>query len=418
MIEAHQKNWAGNITYQATERHFPTTTEQAQQLVRDSKMVKAVGSRHSFNTVADCSDTHISLQQMKDVVKLDTDNNTVTVQGGITYGELSIYLHANGYALHNLASLPHISVVGAVMTGTHGSGEANGNLSTAVSALEFVNGTGDVVQVSRADTEHFDGMVVSLGALGIVTQITLDIQPTYDVRQDVYLNMPFEQVYANFDAIQSSAYSVSLFTRWEDDTVSQVWVKSKADTDFTLGDGFYGASRSPMQVSPVGEDLIGNTTEQLGAIGAWHDRLPHFRMEFTPSHGDEIQAEYFVPREQAIPAMQAINSLHAEITPLLHVTEIRTMTGDTLWLSPAYGRDSVAFHFTWKPMWEELQPVLTKIQSVLAPYAVRPHWGKVYSISAEDVIAQYPRFEDFQQLVAEHDPHGKFRNPFLMNYLG
>jgi len=417
MIETHHKNWAGNITYQATDWKNPTSTKEVQQIVRDSKKVKAVGSRHSFNTITDTEETLVSLSQMDKVVDLDTDNMTVTVQGAMLYGDLSQYLQENGYALHNLASLPHISVVGAAMTGTHGSGEKNGNLATSVSALEIVTGTGEVVHVSRDEHgDKFNGMVVSLGALGIVTQITLDIEPSFDVRQDVYLELPFEQVYANFDAIQASAYSVSLFTRWENDTVMQAWLKSRDDADFTLGDDFYGGLRASVACSPVGDDLTERCTEQLGQTGAWLDRLPHFRMAFTPSHGDEIQAEYFVPRAHAISALQAVNNLQAEITPLLHVSEIRAMTGDDLWLSPAYGRETVAIHFTWKPLWEQIQPVLTKIESALAPYQVRPHWGKVYTMPAEDVIAEYDRFDDFRQLVAEYDPDGKFQNDFLRDY--
>lgn len=417
MTKPQEKNWAGNITYNATTWASPTTTEEVQAIIRNSKTVKAIGSRHSFNTITDSDDTIMSLHAMNKIINLDTENHTVTVQGAMKYGDLSVYLHENGYALHNLASLPHISVVGAIMTGTHGSGEKNGNLSTAVTGLEIVTGTGEIVTLSRAEHgDKFDGMVVSIGALGVVTQITLDIEPTYDARQDIYLNLPLEQVYANFDAIQASAYSVSLFTRWEDNLVTQAWIKSKVDTEFTLEDEFYGGSRAPVPASPIGEDLRENCTEQFGKVGAWHDRLPHFRMEFTPSKGEEIQAEYFVPREHAVEAIQALNALHEDITPLLFVSEIRTMTGDNLWLSPAYGRDTVAFHFTWKPMWAEIQPVLQKIEAALDQYDVRPHWGKVYMMSAETVKSRYERFDDFAALVKEYDPEGKFQNEFLKAY--
>lgn len=418
MSKLQEKNWAGNITYTAEAWQEPQSTEDVQAIVRNSRVVKAIGSRHSFNTIADCDDTIISLHKMNQVIQLDTENHTVTVQGAMKYGDLSVYLHDNGYALPNLASLPHISVVGAIMTGTHGSGETCGNLSTSVCALEMVTGAGDVVRVSRAEHgDKFDGMVVSIGALGIITQITLDIVPTFDARQDIYLDVPLAQVYANFDAIEASAYSVSLFTRWENDVIMQAWVKSKADTEFTLGDTFYGGVRATHQCSPVGDELREHCTQQLGEVGAWHERLPHFRMEFTPSHGEEIQAEYFIPREHAVEAIQAINTLGDVITPLLYVSEIRTMTGDNLWLSPAYGRETVALHFTWKPMWEEIQQVLPQIEAVLEPFEVRPHWGKVYTMPADTIISRYERFDDFLALVKEYDPHGKFQNDFLKAYL-
>jgi len=415
-----QHNWAGNIDYHAVHWHTPTTTEQVQDIVRNSHKIRGLGSRHSFNSIADSDDTIISLKQMNRILEIDADAQTVTVEGGITYGELCKTLHERGFALRNLASLPHISIVGACMTATHGSGEANGNLATAVSAIELVTANGNLIKRNRAEhADEFAGMVVNLGALGIVTQVTLDIVPTFDMRQDVYLNLSFEDLYNNFDAIQASGYSVSLFTHWDNNHITQAWVKSIVadDASFTLGDSLFSAKRSIIQQSPVGDDRTARCTEQTGIAGAWYDRLPHFRMEFTPSHGDELQSEYFVPRESAIEAIQAVHDLHRDITPLLHVTEIRTIKADDLWLSTAYGRDSVALHFTWKPMWEEIRPVLGKMESALMPFAVRPHWGKVFMMKADDVQTNYDRLTDFQDLMHRYDPDGKFQNRFLADYL-
>ena len=420
MTEA-QHNWAGNISYQASHWHVPTTLEQVQNIVQNSHKIRGLGSRHSFNSIADSDDTIISLKQMNRILEINAETKSVRVEGGITYGDLCKALHEEGFALANLASLPHISVVGACMTGTHGSGEGNGNLATAVSAIEMVGADGEIIKVNRADHgEEFAGMVVSLGALGIVTQITLDIVPTFNMRQDVYLDLSFEDLYSNFDAIQASGYSVSLFTHWDKNLISQTWVKSIAseDTPFTLGDSLFGSKLSTGQQSPVGDDRTARCTEQSGISGAWYDRLPHFRMEFTPSNGDELQSEYFVPRESAIEAIQAVHELNEDITPLLHVTEIRTIKADNLWLSPAYGRDSVALHFTWKPMWTEIRPVLEKMESVLMPFGVRPHWGKVFTMSADHVQANYERLSDFQNLMQGYDPEGKFQNAFLAEYLG
>ncbi len=418
MTNTLQKNWAGNITYQAEMWHSPTTTDAVQTIVQDNPQIKVLGSRHSFNQIADSEKVMLSLAKMNQVIELNTNNMTVTIQAGMTYGDLGKYLQDKGYALANLASLPHISVVGAIMTGTHGSGEGNGNLATSVSGLEFVTGTGDIIHVSRdGQGEQFDGMVVSLGALGIVTQITLDIVPSFDVRQDVYLNLPMDEVFANFDAIQASAYSVSLFTKWEDNLIAQAWMKSRVDVPFMLDEHFYGGQLATVPCSPVGDDLTARCTEQLGMAGAWIDRLPHFRMEFTPSHGDEIQSEYFVPRDRAVEAIQAVNALHREITPLLHITEIRSIKADALWMSPAYGRDSVALHFTWKPLGNQLNPVLKHIESALQPFGVRPHWGKVFHIQPTDVQAQYERLSDFQALRERYDPQGKFMNRFLGDFL-
>ena len=419
MIE-RQRNWAGNLEYQATNWQAPTSVEDIQAMIRDSQRIKSLGSRHSFSTIGDSEDTILSLQHLNNIIELDKENRMVTIEGGMTYGQLCQQLHEQGFALPNLASLPHITVVGACMTGTHGSGEANGGLATAVSAIEFVSGSGEVVRRSSAEHgDEFAGMVVSLGALGIVTSVTLDIVPTYDVRQDVYLNVPFNEVYDNFDAIQASAYSISLFTHWDNDECNQVWVKSLVDDDhpFTLGDTFFGGQRATVQCSPVGDDQNKRCTEQGGVPGPWYARLPHFRMEYTPSHGDEIQSEFFVPRDRAVDGIQALNELHEQISPVLRITEVRTIAGDDLWLSPMYQRDTVAFHFTWKPMWEAVRPVVKNIESALLPFDARPHWGKVFTMSKETIEKQYNRLDDFRALMRRYDPEGKFHNPFLEQYI-
>lgn len=413
-----QRNWAGNFTYHANQWHTPQTVADLQSIIKKSDNVKGLGSRHSFNHIADTNEAMLSLVHMNDILEIDKQHQTVTVEGGISYGTLCQPLHIAGFALPNLASLPHISVVGACMTGTHGSGEQNGNLATAVSALEFVTADGEIVHMSReSHADVFAGMVVSLGALGVVTKITLDIVPMYEMCQEVYLDLPYEQVLANFDEIQASAYSVSLFTHWDSNGISQAWLKSKADTDLSLGDNFYGGKRATVPCSPVGDDRVARCTEQLGVHGAWYERLPHFRLEFAPSHGDEIQSEFFVPRTVATEAMQAILELHEDITPLLYISEIRTIKGDDLWLSPAYGRDSVAFHFTWKPLTDDVLRVTNKIESALSLLDVRPHWGKVFTMSRDRVQSQYERLSDFRNLIQMYDPTGKFHNAFLRDYI-
>ena len=249
---------------------------------------------------------------MHEVVSLDASARTVTVDGGITYGQLGPYLDGKGFALHNLASLPHISVAGACSTATHGSGEKNGNLATAVSAVELVTAVGDLVKLSRkSDGEVFRGAVVGLGALGVIARITLDIQPTYAVRQWVYENLPLDQMKDHFDEIQSSAYSVSLFTDWQKRRINELWIKSRvgAGKPFAAPKEFFGAKLAHRNLHPIAELSAENCTEQMGMPGPWYDRLPHFRMGFTPSAGKELQSEYFVPRHNAVEAILAIERL-------------------------------------------------------------------------------------------------------------
>ena len=344
------KNWAGNVTYGTERLTTATSLKSVQDFVREQNKFKVLGTRHCFNGLADSRDQFLSLKAMNEVVALDPDARTVTVEAGMTYGQLCPYLDSKGWALHNLASLPHISIVGACMTATHGSGEKNGNLATAVSTLEFVDANGNVVQLSRQqDGDRFRGAVVGLGALGVVTKITLDIQPRFTMQQYVYQNLPLKQLTSHFDAVESAAYSVSLFTDWRNETINEVWLKTRMESGrvFDAPPEFYGAKRATKNLHPIIELSAENCTEQMGVPGPWYQRLPHFRMGFTPSAGKELQSEYFVPRQHAVEAILAIQRLHDQVSPYLLVSEIRTIAADDLWMSPCWQQLSVAIHFTW-----------------------------------------------------------------------
>ena len=418
MLQENQTNWAGNLVYSAREWLTPTTVEELQTAVNQSHHLRPLGSRHSFNTIADSPDTIVPLGQLNRVLALDRERGTVTAEGGIRYGELGQYLHAEGFALPNLASLPHISVVGACATATHGSGDGNGGLATAVSALQLLTANGDLLTLSR-DDDRFYAAVVGLGALGIITQITLDVQPTFDVAQVVYLNLPFAQVAENFDAIFSAAYSVSLFTDWQNRQFGEVWLKHRlTDEPFAAPDTFFGAAAAPSKVHPILGLPTEPCTEQLGTPGPWHERLPHFRLDFTPSSGAELQSEYFVPRRHAPAALAAIFALQEKITPHLLISEIRTIAADNFWLSPCYQQPMVALHFTWQRNWPAVAQVLPHIEAALEPFNGRPHWGKLFTMPAAQIHPHYPRLADFQQLRRQLDPTGKFSNPFLETVLG
>jgi alditol oxidase len=417
---ASRTNWAGNYQYRAENLFHAGTLPELQQLLRDSPHVKALGTRHSFQDIADTSGLHIALDHFDDLA-LDRAAAQAAIGGGIRYGQLAPWLHQRGFAVHNLASLPHISVAGACATGTHGSGVRNGNLSTAVAALEFVTATGEIVSLScNGHPEAFPGAVVALGALGIVTRLTLDVQPAFAVRQLVYQNLPFAALQDHLLEILSSAYSVSLFTDWQQSRATQLWLKERLEPGTSPGapaSEFYGASLAAARLHPIaGHDPI-HCTEQLGIPGPWHERLPHFRMDFTPSSGAELQSEYFVPLEEGYRALRAIEALRERIAPHLLVTELRAVAADQLWLSPSYRRASFAIHFTWKRDWPAVQQLLPLIEAQLAPFAPRPHWAKLFTLPPAQVLASYERLPDFLELVHQYDPQGKFRNAFLSRYL-
>ena len=413
-------NWAGNITYGSEQLTTATSLRDVQDFVSKQKKFKALGTRHCFNGIADSTDQFLSLKGMQKIVALDSAARTVTVEAGMTYGQLCPYLDSKGWALHNLASLPHISIVGACMTATHGSGEKSGNLSTAVSALEFVDATGKVVKLSRQnDGDAFRGAVVALGALGVVTKITLDVQPRFMMEQYVYQNLPLQELKTHFDAIESAAYSVSLFTDWRNESINEVWLKSRVEEGkaFDAPAEFFGAKRATRKLHPIIELSPENCTEQMGVPGPWYQRLPHFRMGFTPSAGKELQSEYFVPRQHAVEAISAVQRLHDQVSPHLLISEIRTISADDLWMSPCRQQPSVAIHFTWKQDWPSVSKLLPVIEKELAQFQPRPHWGKLFTFPSKQLHSSYARIPAFVELSRKYDPQGKFQNEFLRTYI-
>jgi len=420
MMIQNLSNWAGNYRYHADQYDEPETVEQIQELVIRNSKLKALGTRHSFNDIADSPGNLISLKHFDRIVALDRDRLTVTVEAGMRYGQLARWLHGEGYALHNLASLPHISIAGACATATHGSGDRHGNLATAVSGLEMVTGNGDIVTLTRdQNREPLQGSVVGLGGLGIVTKLTLDIAPTFQMQQDVYENLHLAEMEEHFDELFSSVYSVSLFTDWRKTTFNQVWLKRQVpgSTSLKVEPQLFGATLAASSLHPIATLSAENCTEQMGVCGPWFERLPHFRMDFTPSSGEELQSEYIVPRQHAFAALRAISQLREQVAPLLQISEVRTIAADDLWMSPCYKQACISIHFTWKKDWPAVRSLLPIIEDQLEAFDARPHWGKLFIMSPAHLQSLYKKLPDFQQLLQHYDPQGKFRNVFLDKYI-
>lgn len=401
-----ERNWARNVGYRARRVHRPTSLEQLQQLVSQSDKIRALGSRHSFSRIADTDGELIDVTRLPPMLELDSAARTVTVNAGARYGEFAPALDALGWALQNLASLPHITVGGSVATGTHGSGDANRSLAAAVAAVEFVRADGELQRLARGD-HGFAGAVVNLGALGVMTAVTLDVVPAFDMQQDVYVGISWDAVLSRFDELTAAAYSVSLFTRWADDDFGMAWLKSVEDeAPHSFADG----TRLDRNIG-LAEGSAESTTEQRGVRGRWFERLPHFKLDFTPSNGDELQSEYLVPRPNAPAAIEHVRELASVVAPLLYVSEIRTVAADDLWLSGAFGTPAVGLHFTWKNEPSDVAAVLPALEERLLPLGARPHWGKIFA--ATELGPLYPKLDSFRALAAELDPLGKLRNSYL-----
>ena len=415
--ESHSmKNWAGNLEYSSADVRRPESVPELAAIVAGSPRVKALGSRHSFNRVGDTDGVHVLLDALPQQVDVDPDRGTVRVSGGVSYGALCRKLEEAGVAIHNMASLPHISVAGAVQTGTHGSGVNNPSLAGAVESIDLVRASGEQVTLSRKDGDDFLASVVGLGALGIVTGLELAVRPSFGMRQRVLEDLPWDAALEDFTAIVSSAYSVSLFTDYAGDTISQVWLKALAEEEPLAN--LFGATAALRPRHPLPDMSAENCTIQMDQPGPWLDRLPHFRHEFTPSNGDELQSEFILPLEHAPAALQAVRALADKLAPLLFVSEIRTGAADEFWLSPFFRQQSVALHFTWKPLQPEVETFLPVLEDALRPFGARPHWGKLFTADGFDWETLYPRFADFRAFASGLDPQGKFRNGLLDSILG
>lgn len=409
-------NWSGNYAYRAGVLHRPHTVPELQELVAGAETLRVLGSRHSFTSVAD-SESLVALDALSTEIVVDSTAETVSVPSWVTYAALAEHLNRAGLALENLASLPHISVAGAIATGTHGSGDGKGNLATAVRAVEMVTADGELASVGRGE-DDFEAIVVGLGAVGAVTRVTLAVQPFYEMRQRVFEGVSWETLHGRFDEIFGAGDSVSVFHLCGPST-EQVWVKRRLD-DQRAADGedgdleeLLGVRAAQVELHPVlGGDPV-NCTPQQGVPGPWSERLPHFRSGFLPSSGEELQSEFFVARADAAAAIESVRGLAEEIVPLLLISELRTIAGDSLWLSPHQGRDSLALHFTWRRQPTEVETVVARIEAALAPLGARAHWGKVFTAGAGEIAPLYPRMDDFRRVRERLDPGGVFVNDWL-----
>ena len=422
-------NWAGNIAFAAPDFYRPATVSELQVIVARARQVRVLATGHSFNDMADSPGAQVSLAGLPPDVEVDSANSLVRVAAGLSYAGLASRLDAKGFALRNMASLPHISVAGACATATHGSGAANQNLAAAITALEMVTADGDITELRRGD-DSFPGAVVHLGALGMVTRLVLEVVPSFGVSQRVYENLPLEVLDDHFADIMASGYSVSMFTDWRAPRLTQLWIKQRTDDDLAppvpaasfaspvTEAPWFTAQPAPAARNPVPGLPPDTCTQQLGVSGPWFERLPHFRPEFTPSAGDELQSEYLLPAEHAVSALHALNQISDRLASVVRICEFRVIAADDLWLSPCYRQDSAAFHFTWIPDTAAVLPVVTLMEQRLAPFGARPHWGKIFTTSADDLASSYERLSDFLGLMRHYDAAGKFRNAYTARYLG
>ena len=437
--------WAGNHTYAGAPAR-PTTLGEAADVVARARKVRAVGSRHSFNDIVDSEDVLVSLDafayrhpalRLHDSdapdpgepgtgagrgpqPELDTATGRVRVSAATRYADLVLFLQERGRTLPNLASLPHIGIAGALATATHGSGVRNPVLASAATGLELLTADGAAHRLDReTDGEVLDGATVSLGALGLVTAVTLQTVPSFDVAQTVYGPVTFGDAMDGLDEASDLAYSVSFFTTLRGDTFDTVWLKQAGELGRapSAPDDVLGAPPLRAKAHPIPGVDPENCTDQLGVPGPAGDRLPHFRAEHLPSAGAEIQCEYLVPRENARAALTALAGLREPLAGLVQVCEVRSVAADTAWLSPMHRQDCVGVHFTLVRDVARVTAVLPVIDAAFAPLEGRPHWGKVFRTDPGRLRSLYPRRADALELARTYDPAGTFTNEFIRRWV-
>lgn len=410
------KNWAGNLTFSAKEFIEIDNISKLQQVVSNAQGVKVLATGHSFNAIGDTKDTLISLKNLSNGIEIDSQNAQALIPAGMSYADAARYLESNGWAFSNMASLGEVTIAGAISTGTHGSGSNNGVLSTSVVGLEIVLGSGELITIEQSNSEEFAGFVISLGSLGVFTKIKMKIVPSFSVKQFVYENIGIQAVAENFDTVFNSAYSVSYFSNWAKNSTGQIWMKFLDDSSSdNLSDNWLGANQAKAKQHPVKINNPDPCTDQLGISGKWLYRLPHFKLDSSPASGDEVQTEYLVDRKYVNEYIQDLRTIGDEIAPKVYATEIRTIKSDELWLSGAYQRETVGFHFTWKKS-DTLVDFLPRIEEILGKHHGRPHWAKLFSVKSDELSARYPKYSNFEALLKKYDPKKKFRNKFIDQY--
>ena len=405
-------NWGGNLDFGTDEILQPGSIAEAAEIIRSGK-VRPIGTKHSFSKVVIGEGRLVSAAGLAFEPVIDEHNSTVTVAAATRFGDLAVFLEENGYALKNMGSLPHISIAGAAATGTHGSGDGNQILSSSLVAFSYLNASGDLVELRRSH-KNFEACRLGLGAYGLWVSVTLAIVPSYQMRQDVYRNIPWQVFYENPETLTAAGYSVSLFTKWGNSTIDQAWVKTRVKDGLPPSE-IAGISADVESMKELLPGVADNLTEQGGVEGAWLNRLPHFRLDANPSAGDEIQTEYFFRRDQIVGAIKAVQEIASEINPILLVSEIRTMAQDNAWLSPMLRGDSIALHFTWINDSEKVDRAVELIEKVTAEFDPIPHWGKVHHFEKEQLTKAHPRLNQARELFDSLDPEGVFNSEYLQS---
>ena len=425
------RNWAGNQKANPVSIVVPRSVGELAALVASAsgqgQKVKAVGSGHSFTSAAATNGRMIRLENLSGILHIDHASCQVTVGAGTRLSDLNMLLHAEGLALANLGDIAYQTVAGAISTSTHGTGKALTGLAGQVVAMKLINGQGEIIECSKSLNPHiFDVARVSVGALGIITEYTLQAVPSFRLRA-LEQPMRLDDVLENAHDLASAHDHFEFFwiphTKWaltkrnnrtEDELQPLPRVKGWIEKTFMENYAFGALCR----VGRARPSLIPRLATALPSSGSREYIDQSFKIFASPRIVRFYEMEHALPVEALVPALKEIRAMVDRKGYLLNFpVEVRFTKGDDVPLSTAFGRDSayIAVH-VYKGM--ECEPFFRDVEDILRAYDARPHWGKMHYREAEELSKLYPRWDEFIALRNQLDPQRTFSNAYSDTVFG
>lgn len=425
------RNWAGNQKANPLSIEAPKSVSELSAIVSrasgQGQKVKAVGSGHSFTSAAATNGRMIRLENLSGILHIDHASSQVTVGAGTRLSDLNMLLHTEGLALANLGDIAYQTVAGAISTSTHGTGKALTGLAGQVVAMKLINGQGEIIECSKSVNPHiFDVARVSVGALGIITEYTLQAVPSFRLRA-LEQPMRLDDVLENAHDLASAHDHFEFFwiphTKWaltkrnnrtEDELQPLPRVKGWIDKTFMENYAFGALCR----VGRARPSLIPRLATALPSSGSREYVDQSFKIFASPRIVRFYEMEHALPVDALVPALKEIRAMVDRKGYLLNFpVEVRFTKGDDVPLSTAYGRDSayIAVH-VYKGM--ECEPFFRDVEDILRAYDARPHWGKMHYRDAEELSKLYPRWDEFIALRNQLDPQRTFSNAYSDTVFG
>lgn len=425
------KNWSGNQKWNPENILYPSTEEEIQKIVlralEDNKQIRTIGSGHSFTPLSVTDSIVMSLDQYQGLVYVDHERKQATVRAGTKLHMVNELLAKEGLALENMGDINIQSLAGALSTGTHGTGIGFGNLSTQIVGMKWINGLGEVVVCSESENKDWlSAARVSLGVLGVITEITLRCVPAYRLELRIGKEK-IDSIFENLDEILKTTRNFEFY--WFLNT-SWTMTKHLNVTDKPAETaGWKDYLQEKLLENHIFKLLcdtsvwIPSTSCRLNRIAAAtiddYRKVDHSFNVFSTSRLVRFnEMEYNVPLEAYQEVKKEIMQwVNRNIRNVVFPMENRFVKGDDIWLSPAYQRDSayIAVHMYHK---KSYQDYFSGIEDIFRAYDGRPHWGKIHTLEANELRDCYDHFDQFNQLRTQMDPEGVFLSPYMKSILG